>query len=395
MTPGRYPVYTPEFKIRINNRDLPAPLRSAVTGVRYQEGLNASDRVEIELANPELRWLQEHIRGLGFQPFPTSVRVGPLNSPSLLPSGIFDIDNKLTLAMGYAPDPLEDLFFGEITGVEASFPNSGMPTMTLIAHDFLHRLSQGSYSRGFGPLPDAIIASILSIENLLVPMIEPIVHEASVALATVNFIFSGTGRKQKGQSHLELMADIAATYDAEFWVEGETLFLARFMKEYMPRLTLTWGESLLDFSPKVTSIGQAAGVSMKFTLREIPLSFLVTVFYDFDRESVGITVLPSAAAPAAKSGAPVFTIIDRPIGSPADIANSALVIAHELRTKLNNRLTGSGSCIGDPRIRSGAVIRLEGLGPDFSGDYRVSSAIHTIDSSGYRTKFEARKELIP
>ena len=134
---------------------------------------------------------------------------------------------------------------------------------------------------------------------------------------------------------------------------------------------------------------------MKFTLREIPLDFLVTVFYDFDREAVGITVVPGVAAPAAAGGAPVFEIINRPIGSPADIANSALVIAHELRTKLNNRLTGSGTCIGDPRIRAGAVIRLDGLGPDFSGDYRVSNATHSMQASGYTTSFEVRKELIP
>ena len=395
MNPSRYPVYVPEFKIRINDRDLPAMLRSAVTSVRYEQGISAADRVEIGLANSDLRWLQEHIRGLGFQPFPTGVRIGPVNSPGPFPRGTFDIDNKVTVAMGYSPDPLEDLFIGEITGVEASFPNGGMPTMTLVAHSYLHRLSRGSYGRGFGPLPDFIIASILSIENLLLPFIEPIIHDASAAMAAVNFIFNGTGRKQSGQTALELLTEIADTYDAEFHVEGDVLYLTRFMKEYTPRLTLTWGESLLDFSPKISTVGDVVGVAMKFTLREIPLDFLVSVSYDFDRESVAIMVLPGVAAPAALTGGPIFTIINKPIGSPADIANSALVIAHELRTKLNNRMTGTGSCVGDPRIRAGAVIRLEGLGPDFSGDYRVSSATHTIDSSGYRTSFEVRKELIP
>jgi uncharacterized protein len=395
MNAARYPVYVPEFKIQINQRDLPAVLRSAVTSVRYEQGSNAADRVEIGLANPDLRFLQEHIRGLGFQPFPTGVRVGPLSSSSLTPKGSFDIDNKVTLAMGYAPDPLQDMFSGEITGVQASFPNGGMPTMTLVAHDYLHRLSEGSYARGFGPLPDFIIASILSAENLLLPFVEPTIIGASTAMAAVNIIFKGAGRKQKGQTHLELLTEIANTYDAEFHVEGDVLYLTRFLKEYAPRLTLTWGENLLEFSPKISTVGQAVGVAMKFTLREIPLDFLVSVFYDFDRESVGIIVLPGMAAPAAKTGGPVFTIINRPIGSPADIANSALTIAHELRTKLNNRMTGSGSCVGDPRIRAGAVVRIEGLGPDFSGDYRVSSATHTIDSSGYRTSFQVKKELIP
>jgi phage protein D len=83
------------------------------------------------------------------------------------------------------------------------------------------------------------------------------------------------------------------------------------------------------------------------------------------------------------------------VSSPVDIANSALTIVRELRSKLNNRLTASGTAVGDPRIRAGAVVKVDGLGPDFSGNYRVVSATHTIDANGYRTAFQVRKELIP
>jgi phage protein D len=389
-----HPQYVPDFQIQINGQDLPSALRSSVTSVKFQEGRNASNRVEVGLANANLRWLQKHIKGLGFDPFPSKILAPGPALPGLTPDGLFDIDNKLTLGMGYTGQ-IESLFEGEITGVEANFPSSGAPSMMLVAHDYLHRLGEGSYARGFGPLPDFLIASILSAEHLLIPMIEPTIIAASSAIAAVNFIFSGSGTKQKGQSNLELLTEIAALYDSEFYVEGNVLYVTRFMKEYSPRLTLTWGENLMDFTPKVSTVGQAFGVGMKFTLREIPLDFLVTVFYDFDREAVGITVVPGVAAAAAAGGGPVFEIINRPIGSPADIANSALVIAHELRTKLNQRLTGSGTCIGNPQIRAGAVIRLDGLGPDFSGDYRVSSATHNLTNSGYTTSFEVRKELIP
>jgi phage protein D len=396
---ARYPKYAPDFKIRINDEDMPASVRAAVTNVRYQDGHQAADRVEIGIANPNLRWLQRHIRGLGFRPFPTGVKIGPVRVADAAPDGTFDLDNKLSLAMGYAPDPLEEMFLGEVTGVQVSFPNGGMPTMTVVAHDYLHRLTQGKYVRGFGFLPDFLIASILSAENLLIPLIDPAVIAGSTAIAVLDIIFKGTGRRQalpEGQSDLELLAEIAATYDAEFWVDGNVLYISRFLKEYTPRLTLTWGESLLDFSPQISTIGQVVGVARKFTLREIPLDFLVTVFWDFDRESLGISIIPGAVASMTKSLiGTVLTRNDEPIASPADIASSALKIAHELRSKLNNRLTGSGSAIGDPRIRAGAVIRLEGLGPDFSGDYRVKSATHAIDSGGYRTNFEVFKEIIP
>src|SRR4029453_6705290 len=147
----------------------------------------------------------------------------------------------------------------------------------------------------------------------------PAVVAGSTAMAVLDIIFKGTGRKQAGQSDLELLEQIATTYDADFWVDGNVLYLSRFLKEYTPRLTLTWGESLLDFSPSVSTIGQVAGVAMKFTLRELPLYFLVTVAWDFDRETLAVSVVPGVTARAAKSVVrSSFTIIDQPISSPAD-----------------------------------------------------------------------------
>ncbi len=391
--------FAPAFVLRINGEELPAAVTGTISGVRYQDGVNAADRVEVSFANPNLRWLQRHIKGLGFRP-PSGVAIGPVRVADAAPDGTFDIDNQLRLSIGYAPGPLEEVFKGDVTGVQVTFPNGGMPGLTMVAHDYLQRLSRGTASRGFGPLQDALVAVILGAENLLIPAIDPALLAAGAALTAVNLIFNGTGTKQgspgHGESDLQLLEKIAAKYEANFWVEGDILYLARFLKEYEPRLALTWGQSLLDFSPKVSTVGQVAAVSMRFNLRVIPLDFLVTVFWDFDREAIGISIVPGAAAKAGPlfSG-PALTIIDEPISSPADIASSALKIYSELRKKLNARLTGSGSAVGDPRIRAGAMIRLDGLGPDFSGDYRVASATHSLDASGYKTDFQVFKEILP
>ncbi|TCO17189.1 phage protein D [Kribbella steppae] len=394
MTVALSPRYAPDYAITINGSPLPAPLRTAVTSVRYQDGRQAADRVEVGLANPDLRWLREHVRGLGFS-VPTGVRIGPVGVTGL-PPGLLDLDNAVNLSLGYAGSPLEPVFEGDLTGLTMSFPNGGMPSVTLIAHDHLHRLAQGSAARGFGLLPDFLIASILAAENLLLPSIDPTIIGASTAIAALNFVFGGSGRKQRGQSDLQFLAEIANSYDADFWVEGNVLYLSRFLKEYTPRMTLAWGQSLLDFAPRISTVGQVAGVSMKFTLREIPLDFLVTVFWDFDRETLGVSVLPGVAAAAGLPfSGPALTVIDQPIASPADITTSALRIYSDLRRRLNSRLTGSASAIGDPAIRAGAVIRLEGLGPDFSGDYRITAATHTIDTGGYRTNFDVCKEILP
>jgi phage protein D len=388
--------FVPDYAIAINGDDIPVSLKSSIISITFDSGLNAADRVEIVVANPGLTWLQSHINGLGFLPFPTNVRIGPIQTPNFNGTGLFDMGNKIELSLGYADGSLISVFEGDITGLEVNLPTDAMPTITIVAHNYLYRLGQGSYGRGFGPLPDALIAAILSAENLLLPAIDPAIAAGSTAIAVVNYIFNGSGRKQKAQTDFELLKEIAQTYDADFWVEGSTLYLSRLVKPYDPAVTLTWGQSLLNFQPKISTVGNVFGVGVKFTLREIPLSFMVTASWNLDTQSLAIGVIPGASAAYLKSLiGPITSIINRPISSPPDIINSALFITRKLRDTINNRLTATATAVGNPAIIANQVIQFNGLGPDFSGNYRVTNARHSIDESGYRTSFKVRKEILP
>src|SRR4029453_4358405 len=108
--------------VRLNGELMPAALEGAVSSISYQDGMQGADRVELTLANPSLRWLDH-----------------PLLS----------VDTPFSLSIGYAPDPLEEVFVGEITGVEPTFPNNGMPAVKVVAHDFLQRLTHGKTERAF------------------------------------------------------------------------------------------------------------------------------------------------------------------------------------------------------------------------------------------------------
>ena len=388
--------FVPNYAVAINGTQIPASLKSSIASISFDSGLNAADRVEVAIANPGLEWLQSHINGLGFLPFPTNVRIGPIQSPNFNGTGLFDMGNRVDLSLGYADERLSEVFQGEITGIEVSLPTGGMPTMTIVAQNYLNRLSSGSYGRGFGPLPDALIAAILSAENLLLPAIDPAVAAGSTAIAVVNYIFNGSGRKQKAQTDFQLLKEIANAYDADFWVDGGTLYLSRFLKEYTPSVTLGWGESLLEFTPRISTVGSVFGVGAKFTLREIPLSFMVTASWNLDTQSLAINVIPGASAAYLKSlVGPIISLINRPISSPPDIINSALFLTRKLRKTINNRLTATATAVGDPAIVANAVVQFNGIGPDFSGNYRITNAHHVIDSNGYHTKFKVRKEILP
>ena len=80
----------------------------------------------------------------------------------------------------------------------------------------------GRRTRGFGLLPDFLTAMLLSAENLMIPSSTRPSSRPPRWSAVLKAIFVGSGRKQVGQSDLEMLADIAKDYDADFWVEGTT-----------------------------------------------------------------------------------------------------------------------------------------------------------------------------
>jgi phage protein D len=353
--------YAPDFKIKINGENLPPPIRASIMSVRYDNSAGEMDRVEVQLADPGLRWL-EH----------------PLLS----------LYHGLALSVGYAGAPLQEVFVGEITGRQASF-SGGATTMTVEASDLSHRLMRGQKERSFSLSPDPAIVLFVAIENGLVPLRDP---GAGAVLSALSALL-GKPRFQPNQSDYEFLKKMAADSGVRFSVEKGTLFFKAF-KESVPSVTLTWGRDLMDFSPRLSVVGQVEGVSVKIWLRELKMSFVVSVCWDSDDERFAISIVPGMAA-GVVPGKPTFKLVDQPIKDPTDVAKVLQKAFSELKHKLNSRLTGSGSAIGNPDIRAGTVMRLAGLGSGFSGNYRVESASHTLDSSGYKTGFNVKREVVP
>src|ERR1700675_2937533 len=181
MTPSAQ--FVPAYALTINGIPIPNLLKSSISGITFESGMDAANRVEISVANPALEWLQNHINGLGFLPVPTGLLAPPLPGAALAPAGLLDMNNTLALSLSYAGQPLVPMFEGGVTGLEANMPAGGMPTLNITALDRLNRLAQGSYGRGFGPLPDALIAAILSAENLIDPSIDPTLAAHSPVIA--------------------------------------------------------------------------------------------------------------------------------------------------------------------------------------------------------------------
>jgi phage protein D len=384
---ARYPFYAPEFRVKIDGEELPAALRGSISSLSYQDGLEGADRVELSIANERLRWLDH-----------------PL----------LQVDKGFKLSMGYAPDPLEEVFVGEITGVEPSFPSGGMPTLKIVAQDFLQRLTTGTKNRAFQlsipsvgnfPLPDVVVASLVSGTNLLIPNPDPVGSALSILVTLASAIAATSAeeseklvRRQTMQSDFNFLSGIARENGWEMYIDhtaeprGYILRFQFLIQDYAPSVTLKWGESLMDFTPRLTTVGDVFGVAARTWIASIKTEFVLIASWDYDRAAFNLQIYPNLLGDiqdiiGAESARKTLSI------NPTSPVKAAQQVISELLPRLNNRLTGSGSAIGNLKLKAGTVINLEGLGEQFSGLYRITSATHSIDSGGYRTNFQARKEV--
>jgi len=379
-----YSTYAPEFAIRLNGQQLPLAMKGAISSVTYEDGMKGADRVDVTLANPALQFLDH-----------------PLLS----------VDTPFSLSIGYAPDPLEEVFVGEITGVEPSFPGSGMPTLKITAQDFLNRLSHGTKDRSFRlsipsfgniALPDPVVAALVSGTNLLIPTSDPVGGALAVLMTLATFLkfppSDADARKQEKETDFDFLTRIATENGYEMFIDhtqspkGRILKFKFLISEFTPSLSLKWGASLKEFTPRLTTIGDVFGVTVRVWVESLQTEFVIVASWDYDRASLDLTIFPS-----------LIGDVEDVLGSEAkgkvlSVAATSYITAPrailtELLPRLNNRVTGSGSCIGDPRVKASRVIRLDGLGEEFSGLYRITSATHRFDSGGYSTSFQVRKEV--
>ena len=389
-TPTAAMCYAPEFQIRINNQAVPAALRASITSASYQTGLEGADRVELSIANENLRWLDH-----------------PL----------LKLDNKLVLSMGYAPGPLRQQFVGEIVALSPTFPASGSPMITVSAQDLRHRMQRGNKVRWFAisadclgnfPIPDTAVASMVSAENLMVPIMDPVGAALSVVIGgAAVFVARGDPdarqkmiRRQGGESDYDFLRRLCAENGWEMVMDhqgplgGRRLhFLSLIDSSFTQPVTLRYGQSLIDFTPRISNVGQVARVAVSFWVSALDLEFTVAAGWDWDRSALTLDIVPGYGAPELAVGKDAnknpVTVLNEPLSSET----APRVLVSKLLAKLNNRLTGSGRCVGDPRIQAGTLMRLEGVGKQFGGLYRVTSATHSIDGGGYQTSFELRKEV--
>jgi phage protein D len=292
--------------------------------------------------------------------------------PKWIDDDLFREGNPVQLSFGYR-DRTQSALSGEITGVEADFPETRPPTLTVRGYDRRHHLMRSRRTRSFTNCKDSDIASQIASEANLRPSVE----DSHVVLPYV---------MQHNQTDLEFLGTRAQRIHFEVAVDDRTLLFRPRKVAAAADLTLRREVELLSFRPRLSTLGQVPNLEVR-GWDPSKKQEIVGRAEPGQAPSMGTTTGPSAVQRA------FGTAPSSRVASPVQSQDEADSMARQGFSEMAlGYVQAEGVCIGEPRMRPGTVVKIEGVGQRFSGNYYVTSVEQTFrPTGGYRTTFSARR----
>jgi len=286
-------------------------------------------------------------------------------------SSLFAIGTEVRIALGFV-GATHEVMTGEITSLEPAFTGGRAPTLTVRGYDRRHRLARGEKTRTFTQTTDSAIAQRVALAAGLTAQV-------TETRANLDYVL------QNNQTDLEFLRKRAALIGYEVYVRDRMLYFQPPQHGQAAALTLTIGDDLREFAPRLRTLGQVDEVTVRGwdVARKQAVVAVAT-----DASTMGDRSGPHRAGQAFGKAAANIVASSAPSSERAD---------QMARGQYDDRalafIEGEAECAGGrPLLRAGTVVAIAGAGTTFSGPYYVTSVTHTLNrGQGYRTRFEVRR----
>ncbi len=360
--------YVPDFEVFLGTRKMPQDVVLDVTQVSFKNSLTEIDSFEITLSN-----LWDHAT----------------SSFKYSDSELFDPPKKVMISMGYrGRTGLIPMITGEITGLRPTFPESGQSTLTVSGQHLLHRLTRrkqesDTYEKMTDSQMALRIAKRLSMKLMIndAASAREVKHKYVLQNNQYDIVFLMERARRLGYEVYVVESQDSGSKENELHFKPSDSVQR---KSYR----LTYGETLISFTPTLTTANQVEKVTVQGwdRQRKQPITGQATR-QELQTNGVGQKGRQSDLDKAFKGYEEVIT--DKPV---RDNAEAKQLARQTLENIAKDLVRGSGSTIGLPLLRAGTVVELGGMGRRFSGRYFVTATTHTIGDGGYTTQFECRRE---
>lgn len=390
--------YVPRFEISAGGAAIPAGVVRDVISVTYNDSTTEIDSFDITVNNWDAT--ERKFKYVGSE---TSTR-----STDALHTLFEPCARDFELKMGYGSE-LFTIVKGSPSSLEPSFPAGSGPTLTVRALNVLFKLrtkqyrdhwvnkkiSQVAEDIGRRSEPDGCRRFPLPIR--LAP--------ASVRRREPTLLYVS----QENQYDIDFLLlearkiGYVVHVDTEPQRRGparEVLYFgpSNARQPGVPDVTyeLKWGISLIDFTPKLSTANQVKEVEVRGWDRQTKRAIRKKATARHPDINVNRDLLhfvdPGRPCGGAGCRPRTEVSVNEPQFTPEQAERRAVALMEE---KLKQLVEATGTTVGLPNLRAGQRIRILGLGARFSGVYFVIKTTHTINDSGYVTKFTARREGEP
>jgi phage protein D len=290
----------------------------------------------------------------------------------LLDQRRFDLTKSVEIASRDAQSKKVLLIQGEITALAPEFREGMVAELVVSGYDRLHRLYREIKSKSFVNVKDSDLAQQIAQAAGLTAEVEP-------TTTVYDHLY------QHNQSDLDFLRQRAWRIGYECFVDNGKLVFRK-PSATKPQITLTWGQDLHEFRPRMTIAEQVEEVLVKGW--DVQKKAAITgkankgqLYPQIKENKDGATWAGELAAGSK------LVIVDQPVVSQAE--------ADILATARLNEISGvfveaEGEVFRRPEVRAGQPVQLEALGERFSGAYLVTSATHIYTHAGFKTTFSVR-----
>lgn len=340
------PEFLTQVAIKIDGQQVSQEFYNDLDEVVVDTSLHMPDLFTIRLHDRELEWVDNASLDIG-KAVEISVETGEQQSGL---SGL--------------------LIKGEITALEPLFSAAGKTALVVRGYDKSHRLHRGRKTRTFRNTRDsALIQTIASEAGLSV--------DADATTVTYDYVL------QNNQTNMEFLMARAERIGYQVYAAEGKLYFKKGDATLGDGPSLAYADNLITFQPCWTVSGQADKMIVKgwdpkgkqaISSQKTPNAAL---------NQGGMTQTGGDKASQAFGSAEAI-ITDQPVFTP----DEAVAMADGLSNDINREtIQAEGLCRGDPRVKAGWTVTIEGVGKRFSGKYFVTSATHIYTSEGYDTRF--------
>ncbi|HVW84387.1 MAG TPA: contractile injection system protein, VgrG/Pvc8 family [Bryobacteraceae bacterium] len=358
--------FAPAFRIDVNGSQLQADISKNIEQVSIVSKPDTLDTFTLSLANayPKLRWTHTD------------------------DADLFQEGNSVRISLGYVGQ-MQMMLEGEITKISPSFPESGMPSISIEGHTRLHWLQGDKKTRTFQNMTDKQMVGKIAQEAGL----EPKAEDDGVQYSYV---------MQNNQTDLEFIQARAQRIRFEVLVDGKTLIFRKAKEADSKVYTLVWGHTqealsqsktlpLRSFTPSMNTMQQATDVTVRGYDPKSKKEIVARAGAGDEATKMGGKQAGGQVASSAFRRPRQFVRVSTPVATQEEAQQHANAIYN---ARAMDFITGDAATIGIPDLRAGAVVEIAGVGPRFSGLYYIDEATHTIADSGYQTGLKLKRNAV-